>query len=178
MARKAKEENLSEAIWARRNTSYREHSQLLYMMHELSRLISTRVDKGMAAHRLTHAQWWGLMHIFEHEGATQSELAEILQMGRASTGKLLERLEAKRWIRRRPDSRDNRVRRVFLRAEAEPVFKLMSQESENLFAAFLKGISAAEELRLIAGLRKIKDNAEGEAQLVPPPAPRRARKRA
>ncbi len=123
-------------------------------------MISTTFDKAMTDHRLTHAQWWALMHIFEHEGATQTELAEILQMGRASTGKLLERLEAKHWIERRQDKTDSRVRRVFLRDEVVPVFQVMTAEGKRLFEIFLKGISSTEESRLIAGLKKIKANAE------------------
>src|SRR5688500_2812555 len=150
----------SDTIRALHYTAYREHADLLYSMHELSRLISTRVDKAMAAHRLTHAQWWALMHIYEHEGATQSELAEIMQMGRASTGKLLERLEAKHWIERLADDGDNRVRRIFLRHEVVPVFRVMTEEGRRLFEVYLKGISHTEEASLINGLKKIKGNAE------------------
>lgn len=142
------------------NTTYREHSRLLYMMHELSRLVSVYVDRAMIDHRLTQAQWWALMHIFENEGITQTALAEIMQMGRASAGKLLERLESKHWIERRPDPDDGRARRVYLRYEAVPTFRLMTEEGEQLFKDFLKGISTTEEARLIAGLRKIKANAE------------------
>lgn len=150
----------SDEIRALHDTAYREHSALLYSMHELSRLISTRIDKAMAAHRLTHAQWWGLMHIFEHEGATQSELAEILQLGRASTGKLLERLEAKHWIERRPDAGDSRVRRIFLSHDVVPVFRLMTEEGQRLFKVYLEDISPAEEARLVRGLMKLRANAE------------------
>lgn len=153
-----------EVIRSFQGSEFLEHSALLYSIHELSRLISTSFDKAMACHRLTHAQWWALMHIFEHEGATQSELADILQMGRASTGKLLERLEAKNWIERRQDKADSRVRRVFLRHEAVPVFKVMTAEGRRLFEVYLKGISTAEEARLVARLRKIKANAELQEQ--------------
>lgn len=148
------------ALQARQDSAFREHSDLLYLMHELSRLISTAVDKSMAQHRLTHAQWWALMHLLQHEGVSQSELAAMMQMGRASTGKLLERLEAKRWIERRSDADDSRVRRVYLRNEVVPVFAMMAAEGKELFRAFLKDISLTEESRLIAGLRKIKANAE------------------
>jgi DNA-binding MarR family transcriptional regulator len=155
----------SDAIRALQGTAYREHSSLLYTIHELSRLISTRADKGMAQHRLTHAQWWALMHIFESgEGKTQTELAELLQLGRASTGKLLERLEAKRWIERRDDASDSRVRRIYLTAAVVPVFKHMTEEGKRLFETFLEGISPAEEALIIAGLRKIKANAERSAE--------------
>jgi MarR family transcriptional regulator for hemolysin len=153
----------SNTIRSLQDTAYREHSKFVYMMHELSRLISIYFDKAMTEHRLTHAQWWALMHIFEREGVTQSELAEIMQMGRASTGKLLERLEAKTWIERRADAGDGRVRRIYLRDEVVPVFALMTVEGKRLFKTFLKGISAAEEASLIAGLQKIKANAEHQS---------------
>ena len=154
------EGSVGEVIRARQGTAYREHAQLIYMMHELSRLISTHVDRTMASQRLTHAQWWALRHILRHEGVTQTELAEIMQMGRPAAGKLLERLEAKHWIERRPDPSDSRLRRVYLRKEVVPIFELMTTEGKQLFQDFLLGISAAEEAQVFTGLQKIKSNVE------------------
>jgi DNA-binding MarR family transcriptional regulator len=99
-----------------------------------------------------------MMHIYEHEGLTQTQLAEIMQMGRASLGKLVERLEAKSLIERRPDASDSRVRRIFLRHAAVSLFKHMTDEGKTLLKDFLAGISPAEERRLLAGLRKIRGN--------------------
>jgi MarR family transcriptional regulator for hemolysin len=161
--RKESAEPARDVIRALMDASYREHAELLYAMHELSRLISTHVDQHMASVRVTHIQWWALMHIYEHEGPTQTELADIMQMGRASLGKLLERLEAKRWIERREDKEDSRVRRVYLRHEAVPIFAHMTDEGKALFKAFLAGISGSEESRILAGIRKIKANAEATA---------------
>lgn len=155
-----------ETIRSQLDAAYREHSDLFYLMHELSRLISVFFDKSMAEHRLTHAQWWALMHIFEREGLTQSELAELMQMGRASTGKLLERLEAKRWIERQPDPRDNRVRRVYLGDEVVPVFSMMTEEARRLFKTLMRNVPPAEEARLLSSLTKIKTNAERWSSLV------------
>jgi len=149
-----------DEIAATFDKSHRQHSELLYSMHELSRLISTHADKHMSAAGVTRAQWWALMHIFENEGLTQSKLAEVMQMGRASLGTLLARLEAKRWIERRADDTDNRVRRVYLRHEVKPIFRHMTEEGKALFRAFLSGISPTEETRLLASIRKIRQNAE------------------
>jgi DNA-binding MarR family transcriptional regulator len=151
------------ALQARDGADFFEHSALLYLIHELSRLISTYVDNDMAEHRLTHAQWWALMHILENEGVTQTELADILQMGRASAGKLLERLEAKHWIERRLDARDSRARRVYLAEAAVPIFALMIAEGRRVFKSFLAGVAAEEEAQLLSGLRKIKRNAQRRA---------------
>lgn len=143
--------------------AYREQSELLYSIHELSRLISTHADKHMASAGITHVQWWALMHVFEQEGLTQSELAEVMQMGRAALGKLVERLEAKRWIERRVDRKDSRIRRVFLRQDAAAVFAHMTDEARALFGTFLAGISPTEARRLLAGIRKIRRNAHNNA---------------
>ena len=139
--------------------------RLLYMIHELSRLINTGFDQAMAAHRLTHSQWWALLHIYENEGTTQSDLANLMQMGRASAGKLLERMEAKNWIERRPDPADNRVRRVYLAPGVLPVFRLMREEGQRVYERLLGDLSPQREGQLLKGLAMIRRNAEeGETQ--------------
>jgi DNA-binding MarR family transcriptional regulator len=148
--------------YERRQPRFIDHSDLFYLMHELSRMISVDFDRLMARHQLTHSQWWALMHIFEHDGATQSELATIMQLGRASAGSVIERLEAKGWVERRPDPKDNRVRRVFLSDAAVPVFMLMSQEGQRMFKTWMANIEPEAEAELLAGLRRMRANAESE----------------
>jgi DNA-binding MarR family transcriptional regulator len=42
-----------------------------------------------------------------------------------------------------------------------PVFVHMTDEGKALFKALLAGVSPAEEKRLLAGIRKIRGNADG-----------------
>jgi MarR family transcriptional regulator for hemolysin len=140
---------------------YIDHEELLYTMHELSRLISVHFDRVMARHQLTHSQWWALMHIFEHEGVSQTEFADIMQLGRPAAGGLLERLEAKGWIARRPDPADNRVRRVYLCDAVVPVFELMNEEGQRVFKRWLKGITLDKEQEALKVLRLMRANAGG-----------------
>lgn len=58
-----------------KDPAHLDHGKLLYLMHELSRLIGTYFDNAMERHNLTHSQWWALMHISENTGQSQSELA-------------------------------------------------------------------------------------------------------
>ena len=58
-----------------KDPAYLDHGELLYLMHELSRLIGTYFDNAMERHNLTHSQLWALMHISENAGQSQSELA-------------------------------------------------------------------------------------------------------
>ena len=101
------------------------------------------------------------MHVFQHEGATQSELATIMQLGRASAGSVIERLEKKGWVERRPDPTDNRVKRVYPSDAAVPIFLLMNEEGQRIFKTWMAGITPDAEADMIAGLRRIKANAEG-----------------
>lgn len=136
------------------------HGRVLYIIHELSRLISTTFDQAMARHKLTHGQWWAIMHIYENQGVSQSDLANVMQMGRASAGKLLERMEAKGWIERRPDPADSRVRRVYLADGVLPVMSVIGAEAEELYQAILGNLDPEFESRLLAGLRQIRANAQ------------------
>ena len=133
-------------------------SDILYSIHELSRIISSRFDTYMAPHNLTHSQWWALMFLYRHEGCTQVELAVLMAMGRPATGKLLERMEAKGWIERRDDPEDNRVRRGYLAEGAVPVFDTMRIEGRRVFEFALKGLSETELRRGKAVLQQIKRN--------------------
>lgn len=146
--------------YERRQPRYTDHEELLYMLHELSRIISVHFDRVMSRHKLTHSQWWALMHIFQHEGATQTEVAGIMQLGRASAGSVIERLEAKGWVERRPDPKDSRVRRVFLRDPAAPIFMLMNEEGQRIFKTWMAGVEPDAEAQMLVGLGRIKANAE------------------
>ncbi|MFK3779313.1 MarR family winged helix-turn-helix transcriptional regulator [Agrobacterium sp. NPDC089420] len=133
---------------------------LLYTIHELSRLISTYFDKVMEPHNLTRAQWWAIMHIMLNEGQSQSDLARVMQMGRSAAGKLFDRLESKGWIERRPDADDQRLLRIFLAEGVGPAFDAIVSGGPALFETLLDGFSEDEERALLGGLRRIKENAE------------------
>ncbi|WP_068959000.1 MarR family winged helix-turn-helix transcriptional regulator [Pararhizobium polonicum] len=145
------------------NAEQLRHGDLLYTIHELSRLISTHFDKVMEPHNLTRAQWWAIMHIMLNEGQSQSDLARVMQMGRSAAGKLLDRLEAKGWIERRPDEGDQRLLRVFLLEGVAPVFDAIVSGGPPLFETLLDGLSEEEERAILSGLGKIRANAERAA---------------
>lgn len=136
------------------------HEELFYLIHELSRLATTQFDRMIAPLGMTKAQWWAMMHVYKREGATQSELASIMQMGRASTGKTLERLESNGWIERRADPKDTRVRRIYLASGAMAYFERINAEAGVLYAQHMEGIGEAEQRTLVSGLSKMRANAE------------------
>lgn len=113
----------------------------MYRIHEVSRLISLYFDQLVVAHGITRAQWTAIMHVSQNPGATQTQLADIMQIGRAAAGKMLDRLEEKDWIERRPDPSDNRVRRVYSRNKIDPLHKVIPNAAIKLYDEFYAGLS-------------------------------------
>lgn len=134
-------------------------SEILYSMHEISRLTTLWFDQAMVAHDVTHAQWWAMMHIARNEGLSQSDLARVMRMGRAAAGKLLDRLESHGWIERRPDPKDQRLRRVYLREGALEWMIPAHKAGLQQFQAFMDAIPDDIQDAMLAGLRAIKANA-------------------
>jgi DNA-binding MarR family transcriptional regulator len=132
-----------------------------FILHDVSRLMRTRFDRRVKALGFTRSQWWVLTHIFRNDGATQSELADVLEIEKATLGRLLDRLEAKGWIRREGDAADRRAKRVFLTEEVEPVIKAMRAAAAEVRREALAGLTADDQERFVDTLLAIKGNLNG-----------------
>jgi len=134
-----------------------------FILNDVARLMRTTFDRRVKSLGLTRAQWWVLNHLFRNDGATQSELAVMLELEKPSLGRLLDRLEAKGWVRRENDAGDRRVRRVFLTEEVQPAIKAMRAAAADVRREALAGLAAEDQERFVDILLAIKGNlARGE----------------
>jgi MarR family transcriptional regulator for hemolysin len=129
-----------------------------FLVNDVARLMRTAYDRRIRKLGLTRAQWWVLTHLFRGDGVSQTELAETLEIEKPTLGRLLDRLEAKRWIRREHDARDRRIWRVHLTEEVEPALRTMRAIAAELRRDALAGLSAAERERFVDTLLRIKSN--------------------
>jgi MarR family transcriptional regulator for hemolysin len=129
-----------------------------FLLNDVARLLRTVYDRRIRELGLTRAQWWVLTHLFRADGITQTELAEVLEIEKPTLGRLLDRLEAKGWVRRTHDERDRRIWRVRLTKEVEPALRTMRQIAAELRRDALSGLSAAERERFVDSLLSIKSN--------------------
>lgn len=129
-----------------------------FLLNDVARLLRTAYDRRIKALGLTRAQWWVLTHLFRGDGVSQTELAETLEIEKPTLGRLLDRLEAKGWVRREHDTRDRRVWRVHLTDEVEPALRTMRAIAAKLRRDALAGSSAAERARFVDTLLAIKAN--------------------
>ena len=129
-----------------------------FLLNDVARLMRTAYDRRIRKLGLTRAQWWVLTHLFRSNGVTQTELAETLEIEKPTLGRLLDRLQAKGWVRREHDAADRRVWRVHLTEEVEPALRTMRKIAAELRRDALTGISAAERERFVDTLLAIKEN--------------------
>lgn len=145
-----------------------------FLLHDVARLMRTAYDRRIRKLGLTRAQWWVLTHLFRGDGVSQTELAETLEIEKPTLGRLLDRLEAKRWIRREHDARDRRIWRVHLTDEVEPALRTMRAIAAELRRDALAGLSAAERERFVDTLLTLKANLlRGQTSAAPERAARR-----
>jgi len=129
-----------------------------YLIGDVSRIFRTVYDRRVEPLGLTRAQWRVLSRINRMEGATQTELAAVLEIEKPTLGRLLDRLEEKSWIERRPDARDGRTKRVYLTAAVQPVLEQMYKVGDEILDAAVAGLSKAEAEQLRGALDKVKHN--------------------
>ncbi len=152
-----------------------------FLMHDIARLMRTSYDRRVKRFGLTRSQWWVITNLYRNDGLTQSELAETLDIERASLGRLLDRLEANGWVRREPCSRDRRAKRVRLANEVGPVMREMRAIAAGLRHDAMSGFTPDEQEEFVDVLLAIKSNlvalnGHGTAGAPTPPRPKDPRK--
>ena len=129
-----------------------------FLLHDAARLMRVNYDRRMSELGLTRSQWWVLTHLYFNEGISQTELSGIMEVERATLGRLLDRLEDKGWVERRPDPSDRRLKRVFLTGEVEELLRTMRALAGDMRAEALAGLDPAQQEQLLAYLAQVKEN--------------------
>jgi MarR family transcriptional regulator, transcriptional regulator for hemolysin len=129
-----------------------------FLVHDVARLLRVAYDRRTRDLGLTRSQWWVLNHLYFHEGITQSELAEVLDIEKPTLGRLLDRLEDKGWLERRADPSDRRAKRVYLTGNVQSLMRTLRVLAADLRAKALDGLDEGEREQLLETLRVVKGN--------------------
>jgi MarR family transcriptional regulator for hemolysin len=134
----------------------REGIRLGFLIHDVSRMRRSAYDQFMKPLGITRAQWWVLANLSRHDGMMQTQLADVLEVGKASLGDVIESLEAGGWVQRRPDPTDKRAKRVYLTKPSQGLIKRMTVLEDQFNSQILNDLTPAERLDLGRSLTKIK----------------------
>lgn len=136
----------------------RQAIRLSFLVHDVSRMRRAAYDQLMKPFNFTRARWWILAHLSRHDGMMQSQLADVLEVGKASLGSVVEQLEADGWVERRSDPTDKRAKRVYLTRAAQPFIKKMTLEEDEFNNRILINLNAADRANLVRMLSLIKES--------------------
>ena len=132
--------------------------RLGFLMHDVSRLRRSVFDEFMKPMAMTRSQWWILAHLSRHDGMIQSDLANVLDIGKAALGGLIDRLEASSFIERRADDKDRRVKRVYLSSKGTKIITEMRSRSHDMSERILEGLDTQSRHALVDMLSLVKKN--------------------
>ena len=131
---------------------------LFYMLHDVTRQIRKHFDRRATRLELTRAQWRALKVTSRHEGLSQSELAEHLDMEAIPVGRVIDRLEKTGFVERRADPADRRRWRLYLTPKAHAIVGEMEVIADELRDDALRGIERTDLDNLMGVLNQIKEN--------------------
>ncbi|MBM3645222.1 MAG: MarR family transcriptional regulator [Alphaproteobacteria bacterium] len=131
-------------------------SYIGYMLSDVARLMRTVFDRRVRQSGLTRAQWLVLTRLHRRPGASQTELAEMLEIDRASAGRMIDRMQRKGWIERRPDRADRRINRLHLTREARKVHTRLWAIAEATVDDALSSLDARERAQFTRLTARVK----------------------
>ena len=100
-----------------------------FLIHDVARLMRNLFDKRMSELGLTRSQWWLLTYLYFKDGIKQSELAILMDMEKAPLSRLLDRMELKGWVERKSESKDRRIKNIYLSEKIKPLINSMRDKA-------------------------------------------------
>ena len=140
---------------------------LLFLLHDIARLLRVAGDRRARAHGMTRAQWVILWRVQQQPGLSQKELAEIMEVEPITVARLVDRLAARSMVERRDDPDDRRIWRLHLLPPAVPVLDEMRGERDDVSRLLTAGLEAGALETVRHSLIAMKANVLGDLRSRP-----------
>lgn len=115
---------------------------------------------------LTPVQYAALIAIHTHPGIDATRLSAVIAFDRSTLGSVIERLEAKDYIERKPAPEDKRIKLLYLTKSGAAILREIIPAVERAQARMLEPLKPADRKTLMALLVQLVD-LNNEASRVP-----------
>jgi len=123
-----------------------------------ARELRAAFDERLSVLDLNLSQATLLAYVTDFGSSTQTELAEMVGLGRAATGTMIDQLEFRGLLERRPDPDDRRVWLVAATLTGEALVEQFYELDRGLRDEFRKGISRSDRHQLAELLDRLSIN--------------------
>src|SRR6202171_2348311 len=147
----------------RREAFYTAPGYLFRRMHQIAFSIFFEECRD---HDLTPVQFASLVAIHTHPGIDATRLSAVIAFDRSTLGNVIERLEAKLYIDRKPSREDKRVKLLYLTKTGIALLRDIMPSVDRAQARMLQPLKPADRKTLLALLTQLVDF-NNEASRVP-----------
>lgn len=129
-----------------------------FLLTDAARLLRKLIDRRLQPLGLTRAQWSILAILSNHEGLSQSQISNELEIERSTAGRLIDQIEGSGWIERRPIVGDRRSWGIHLTDKARKLLFDVEEVVLKTRKDMLHGLSVSEQQILTDILQTVKTN--------------------
>jgi MarR family transcriptional regulator for hemolysin len=144
-----------------------------FVLHDVARLLKKRLEQHSRGSGLTRSQWQILAYLAHNEGINQKGLAELLDIEPITLGRIVDKLEALRLIKRNPHPTDRRRWLLHLMPAARNRLQQTGEYGDVTRREALAGVSEEDRQHLLRTLQALKENLT-QACDAPPAGQKRA----
>lgn len=131
---------------------------LTFRFEDLPRQLRKIMDDALAGHDLGRTQWRLLAYVLREDSPTQTELARLLEVERATAGQAIDALERKGLVARQPKDGDRRVWCITATPAAHGLLAELRVVVDEIYAQMFAGFSGDDIAALGRLLERIATN--------------------
>jgi DNA-binding MarR family transcriptional regulator len=137
-----------------------------YLFRRMQQIAVSIFVEECRAFDLTPVQYASLIAISTHPGIDATRLSAVIAFDRSTLGNVIERLESKGLIERRPGREDKRVKLLYLTRQGGGMLREIMPAVDRAQARMLQPLKAADRKMLMGLLSQLVD-LNNEASRVP-----------
>jgi DNA-binding MarR family transcriptional regulator len=137
-----------------------------YLFRRMQQIAVALFVEECKAFDLTPVQYASLVAIHTHPGIDATRLSAVIAFDRSTLGNVIERLESKTFIERKPAREDKRVKLLYLTRVGAATLREIVPSVERVQARMLQPLKPADRKTLLALMTQLVD-LNNEASRVP-----------
>lgn len=122
------------------------------------RLMKMYYDRGLSGYEIGWGQQFYVEYLYDHPGASPQEMVEYIRVDKATLTKIIKKLTEIGYIQVFGDSRDRRVKHLYLTEKAVPAARQIKKIHAEFYADFSAGIAPEELSSTEQALERMADN--------------------
>jgi MarR family transcriptional regulator, lower aerobic nicotinate degradation pathway regulator len=137
-----------------------------YLFRRMQQIAVAIFVEECGEHDLTPVQFAALVAIQTHPGIDATRLSAVIAFDRSTLGNVIERLESKQFVERRPSAEDKRIKLLYLTRSGAALLRDVMPSVDRAQSRMLQPLKPADRKMLMALLTQLVD-LNNEASRVP-----------